>query len=943
MKYIGLCMAVSLLAACGGGGGGIGIGGGNGGVTSPTSTSGYAAKGIIQGATVLVCRIKDRAIEADALCAKGTTGQDGSYLVSLSDGWTGPVMVKIMPNSTSKMLDETTGNYVDFNLTDGIRAVVATAGTPAYVTPFSEVAANAAVATGNLDANVVQQANAMVQSNFGVDLSVKPLVDLRGTTDPSALGKQIAMVQKLAQIVNASKTGGVFNCSTIACGIQAMRAMAPSTTSVKQSAGTTMSAVFSASVPIQFPVLKSNGRVALISMNPNDSGSMEAGLKSAELSDANTVAAAVKTSVDQENANTQSNLTALREKIADSNGNVGYTPPTTTQLASLQQAKVMANFLREAMNRFSNASHTGYLDKQQNRISTELQNLVQPSIERTIDRLGAMQFAVQLYNDASAPNASGLPAITNKLTGKTSYLRMNGSVNDAVNGGNYTICTAEKASNSNAITVVACRTAGGWGGSADAVASTPPPSVAAGGGVAVGVGVGVGVGGTSDPSDAFSYLPSSSTYNGISSNSQTNTELVGLLRVVGFKITPAQEAGAFNYGLIKQVWAVTRDTSMPNHLFSYSIPAQNTNVVGGPYNYDVSSRLNTLDPNCVSPTNPAAYVNTSWSDTTGSTCSAFLGTGTVTQTPTVGRVTGITVKGTMPPSDNSNRRQIGFENVEVNFSATEISTSAINANTKRSLVSNKLSGFIETYETPISANSVTIDTTKVAKIALEDGSYLNVNRTLTNFDGLISSNAQEGTFKISFTAPNTKGVGILTANDWVFDKNGMKDQPRTMIFDGTLSDISSGGYGDILKGKFTMNQPNYAAIDGSKPSAYGNDYGATLSFVGSVNARQSSDYIKASLGFSSIYSAPGRSADAVTIRLEIAGGFVLQGSAVGDPRPGVGGTMTLRNQDGIIVSSQEGRDTKIYASDTTTELGVYKDSSSGSAFYFIDGSVISLY
>ncbi len=869
MKYIGLCMAVSLLAACGGGGGGGdgGIGWGNGGVTSPTSTSGYAAKGIIQGATVLVCRIKDRAIEADALCAKGTTGQDGSYLVSLSDGWTGPVMVKIMPNVGSKMLDETTGNYDDFNLTDGIRAVVATAGTPAYVTPFSEIAANAAMASGNVDAIVVQQANAMVQSNFGVDLSVKPLVDIKGSSaDPAALGKQIAMVQKLAQIVDASKNSGLLrnadgsNCTSIACGIQAMRVMAPSATSVKQSAGRTMSDVFAASVPIQFPVLKSNGEIRVIAMNPHDSESMQSGLLNAGLSNAGTVAAAVKTSVDQENANTQSNLSVLKGKTADNNGNVGYTPPTTTQLASLQQAKLMVKFLREAMNRFSNALHIGYLDKQQTRISTELQNLVQPSIERSTGRLEAMQFALQLYNDASAPNASGLRATTNKDTGKTYYIRSTGTLMDAAWGGSYTGCSAEKASTGDAIALVACI--------------------------------------TSSHSDAS-----------------------------GFKLVPvAGQEGSFTYGLIR--------------LRSAASPVQSANLVPGPYSYDPATRVNTLDPNCFS---SAGFTTPSWSDSTGATCSAYTGTGTLTQISSGGAISGITVKGSMPPSNNPYARQIGFEKIELNFSATESSISAIKANTKRSLVSNKLSGFIEAYETPISTNSAAVDTSKVVKIALEDGSYLNVIRTSTDSGYLISTNAQEGTFKISFTAQNTRGVGILTANDWVFDKNGMKDQPRTMIFDGTLSDISSAGDGDILKGKFTMNQPNYAAIDGSKPSAYGNDYGATLSFVGSVNAKQSSDYIKASLGFSSIYSAPGRSADAVTIRLEIAGGFVLQGSAVGDPRPGVGGTMTLRNQDGIIVSSQAGRDTKIYASDTTTELGVYKDSSSGSAFYFIDGSVISLY
>ncbi len=236
-----LLSAAALLSACGGGGGGSAST-----TTTATTTEGFAAKGIIQNAKVYVCRITGGAVQADANCATGTTGEDGSYSVSLSDGWTGPVVVKIMPvTGVSKMLDETTGTYVDFSVTDGLRAVVAAAGTTTHVTPFSEIAASAAIdnaAAGSIDTTAVNAANAMVQSNFGIDLSTKPVVDLKASsTDSDAMGKQIAMVQKLAQVVNASTTSGVLkdpttnaNCASVACGIKAMKAMANSTTSVKQ-------------------------------------------------------------------------------------------------------------------------------------------------------------------------------------------------------------------------------------------------------------------------------------------------------------------------------------------------------------------------------------------------------------------------------------------------------------------------------------------------------------------------------------------------------------------------------------------------------------------------------------------------------------------------------------------------------------------------------------
>lgn len=938
MKFVGMLIILYFLVGCGGGGGsvtveGVGTGGqgaaaanagtGGGGAAgppvtvgstatappTPTTTAGYAAKGIIQNATVYVCRIKSGAVEVDAQCAKGTTAADGSYSVALSDGWTGPVMVKVKPASDSKMFNEITGAYQNFDMVDGIRAVVATAGTPAYVTPFSEIAASAAIATGSLDATVVQQANAMVQSNFGVDLSIKPLVDLKGSSaDPSALGKQIAMVQKLAQLVNASTTGIFKNattgasCTDLACGMQAMRAMASSTTSVKQSAATTFGLVFAATVPINFPVLKMDGTIALMVMDPKNASDIQAKLKAAGLPNADGMGAAMKASIDQDKSGTDSNLAGLKAKAMDSNGNVKYDPPSTSTLSSLQQAKVMVNFLREALNRFSNSMNTGYLNKQQVRIDSELKDLIQPNIERTFNWIGAVQLAVQLYNDESTGSAvSGTSTPPTPSTSSTSLIRTSGRVADAVWGGNYTVCSVAKSSSGNTITSVSCSTAS---------------------------------------SGAFSYLASTAIYNGISSNVQTRTELVGLLRVSTFRITPAQEPGTFNYGFIKQVLAITRDT-----WGSYSIPTQKINIVGGPYNYDSVARANTLDPSCISSINSTVYVNTIWSDTSGSKCAAYVGTGTVTQTLNAGSVTGLTVSGTMPPSDSSNTRQIGYEKVKLNASVTDISTNTINS-IKTKLVQVKGSGSFEAYGTPLSTTSVNFDPAKAVKVTLEDGSYLIVKRTLTNSNDVISSNAQEGTLKISFTAVNTQGVGSLTANDWVSDKNSRNDQPKTVVFEGTLSDISASGDGDILKGKFTMNRPNYQLIDSNKPIGFGNDDGASISFVGSVNAKQSADYIKATLDFARVYSATAKSADSLALKLEIAGGFVLQGSALGDSTPGSSATIKLKNQDGIILSVQSGKSPILYASDEKTELGTFKDgaaSSGGGAFYFIDGAVLSLY
>ena len=906
MKFFGTLIAIGLLAGCGGGGGGPVAGAG---VATATTTSGYAAKGTIKNAKVYVCRIKSGAVEADAQCATGTTGTDGAYKVSLTDGWSGPVMVKVMPVSGSKMLNEITGLDEEFNLTEGIRAVVATAETPAHVTPFSDMAANAAVtagANGSLNATLVQQANAMVQSNFGVDLSIKPLVDLKGSsTDPSALGKQIAMVQKLAQVVHASKHGTFkntagANCTTVACGMEAMRAMATSTTSVKKSDGSTFTTVFAESVTINFPMLKDDGTIAVVSMDPKNTTDMQNKLAGAGLKNAVSMSTSMRASLDQENSNTASNLADLNRKTADSNGKVIYVPPSTTELASLAQAKVMVNFLREALNRFSNATKTGSLDKQQVRIEAELKDSVAPSVDRTFNRLNAIQMGLQLYDDASAPGASGLQLQTSN--GKYYYYRKSGTVGDALYGGNYTYCSAEKASTGNSISQINCSTVA---------------------------------------KDTFKSLPASGTFNGISSNSSSKMELAGVIGVASFRLFPSSnQDGAFTYVLGKQIVAVVRDTSN-NFDWSnyYRIPEQNINLIGGPYNFDTATLKNTLDPSCVSSTASTAYtgyVSTTWNDTTGSKCAAFLGTGKITRTMNSGSMASLTITGTMPPSEISNTRQIGYDNVALTFSSTDIDTFTTN---------NTLSGSVEGYQMAKSASSVEVDTSKVFKIALDSGSYIKVKKTLGAGNQVISTNALEGTLKLSFTAINTKGVGVLTANDWVVDKNGREDAPKTIVFDGTLSDISSGGAGDILKGKLTITRPKYGQIDSSKPAAFGNDDGATVSFVGSVNAKQSSDYIKASLAWTSIFSADAKPEDSISIKLEIAGGFVLEGSARGNSTPGSSAIMKLKNQDGIILKQQSEDNLRIYASDEKTELGKYvgKAGVVGSAFYFIDGSVVSLY
>ena len=167
------------LGGCGGGGGG-----GDGAVVaSPAATtvSGAAAKGLVRQATVLVCRVVNGTVEADPSCASATSADDGTFKVILTDGYTGPAVIKVLAGSATMMQDETTGTPIPYSMT--MRAVVpaVAATTTVYVTPFSEMAAHA-VGTSGIDADRMRQAMATAQdamTSLGVDLTVKPVVDRR--------------------------------------------------------------------------------------------------------------------------------------------------------------------------------------------------------------------------------------------------------------------------------------------------------------------------------------------------------------------------------------------------------------------------------------------------------------------------------------------------------------------------------------------------------------------------------------------------------------------------------------------------------------------------------------------------------------------------------------------------------------------------------------------
>jgi len=297
-KITGIALAAVLgVTGCGGGGGNstpVAV------VPAPTSVSGTAAKGIIKQAKVLVCRIVNGVPEADAACASTTTANDGSYSVTLSGGFTGPAMVKVMAGTVSTMMDETTGADIPYSMT--MRAVVpAVSGTTTvHVTPFSEMAASA-VSTTTIDATTISQSIAAVQSlmsTLGVDLSAMPMVDIKNNgSNPAMLTMQSNMVKQLGRVAMAAKNSSLLKdangvpCNTtgtttsqqFSCAVAAMAGVMNSYITPDPAKLANILAALNAQnvTNISMPILKTDGTIVTSAVDMTSSTAMQSAMQNA--------------------------------------------------------------------------------------------------------------------------------------------------------------------------------------------------------------------------------------------------------------------------------------------------------------------------------------------------------------------------------------------------------------------------------------------------------------------------------------------------------------------------------------------------------------------------------------------------------------------------------------------------------------------------------------
>lgn len=195
-----VALAVATLYGCGGGGGGD--------PQEAAALSGFAAKGILQSATVTAHAVDANGVVATSPSASTETDSKGEYeLKGLVAGQ--KYVVKVTPNAKTKHLDEVT-NQAQALPDDFVLSAVSSLSTGANtvsVTPFShQVVLAAQKEAGGLSADNVSKAQAVVQELIGFDPVSMPKND---ATTPQ--GKQLKV---LLTAVSQMVSDGALGCSS---------------------------------------------------------------------------------------------------------------------------------------------------------------------------------------------------------------------------------------------------------------------------------------------------------------------------------------------------------------------------------------------------------------------------------------------------------------------------------------------------------------------------------------------------------------------------------------------------------------------------------------------------------------------------------------------------------------------------------------------------------
>ena len=307
------------------------------------------------------------------------------------------------------------------------------------------------------------------------------------------------------------------------------------------------------------------------------------------------------------------------------------------------------------------------------------------------------------------------------------------------------------------------------------------------------------------------------------------------------------------------------------------------------YNRDIATAVY---PNAT--VNAAYKAKNALLTTSATTVYQLAGSGTVSQTVANGQTTGLSINGSLPSSsgtcvapnsDSTTRQSPTCPLNQIEIPATGVDTVAINA-TRAALTA--ANNYRYTLAGSVRTNALDFDTTgKYTSLSLDTGTQLDMDETavLTTGSKFVAATLM-GTAKTAAT----QFTGSVTLSAFKVDSKGNNYSPTSMVFNGSMSDTSSGGAGQILTGKLEAGVSNWAAFDSMAADTPQNFAMATLTFTGTVQA-PSRPLMKL------VLSGTKTGVDTGTVTLNYSYATVSI-TGTGNMTPSTS-TMTLSNQDGI--------------------------------------------
>ena len=268
------------------------------------------------------------------------------------------------------------------------------------------------------------------------------------------------------------------------------------------------------------------------------------------------------------------------------------------------------------------------------------------------------------------------------------------------------------------------------------------------------------------------------------------------------------------------------------------------------------------------------------------------------------------VAGDFPPSDGAADRDV------VNISGTRTvqnATTGIYRNSLTGSVTSRTAGGVSMVTLSLGSGSY------IDRYEFADGSLQSDPLAAIRFAGVAETS-------------QSRLTGTLELLGYDYEASGTETLPVSSVFDGSVADLSSGGAGVFMTGRFTMTLNNLATYSSLLPESSGNFLRYDTSFIGTLNAPS-----RPELRLTTGTSRTGVAAHTINTNYTY-GPISVTGAGTLDTANADNSTLTLTNQAGVTVVFQPHADATV--SKDGVNLGVIPFGSG--AVYFTDGYFESL-